>query len=377
MPRIILKPGKEKSVLRRHPWIFSGAIDSAPLYQEGDILPVYSAKGDLLAHAYFHPHNSIAGRILSFGHEPPLDALYRKIKQAIERRPLIEARRLINAEGDGIPGLVVDQYGNVLVMQVSTWGIERLKPQIIDALIEALKPLSIYEKSISSARKQEGLLDCAQFVYGPEVAEVTVTENGISLRVPIIAGQKTGLFLDQREMRFYVRSKAEGKNVLNCFAYTGAFSAAALEGKAVSVDSVEISNAMCTWMQTYLADPRHTVYEADVFDFLKTNPLNYELMILDPPAFAKKKRDVETACRGYKQINQMVFEKAQPKTLLLTSSCSSYISEGLFQDVVAQAASAAGREVLILGKHHQAEDHPISLFHPEGSYLKSLILEVQ
>jgi len=374
--RVVLKLGREKSILRRHPWIFSGAIANAPSHENGEILPLYSFSGELLAHAYFHSENSIAGRILSFGSEKPMDALYRLLDEAIAMRQPLEGVRLINAEGDGIPGLIVDRYKDILVMQVSTCGIERLKKEITAYLIQKLQPRAVYEKSNSAARKQEGLAESTGFVYGEPIEQIDIEENGVRLIVPIVNGQKTGLFLDQREMRRYVGQVAAGKKVLNCFAYTGGFSWAALAGNALSVDSVEISEEMCVWMKKHSSDPRHKIHCVDAFDFLKQNPLDYDLIILDPPAFAKKKSDVDAACRAYKEINRLVFEKAPKGTLLVTSSCSSYIPENLFRDILAQAAGEARRDVRVVSRHAQAPDHPVSIFHPEGDYLKSFILRL-
>jgi 23S rRNA (cytosine1962-C5)-methyltransferase len=378
MPGVILKPGKEKSILKRHPWIFSGAIATLPSFQDGDILPVYSHDKKQLASAYFHTKNSIAGRILSFGEEPPHQALARNIKEALElRKNLLEtsAKRLINAEGDGLPGLVVDQYNDVLVIQINTCGIEKLKPFILKILIEELNPSSIYEKSHSGARKQEGLPDSRSLLYGKLIPEVTIHENGIPYIVSITEGQKTGFFLDQREMRKKITTLSHGKRVLNCFAYSGGFSLSALKGGACHVDSIEISPEACALCRRNTFDAtRHTIIQADVFDFIKTSPLSYDIVILDPPAFAKKRGDIDPACQGYKEINRRVLQKMPPGALLLTSSCSSYITVDLFQNLIFQAALEADRFVRIIGRHIQACDHPIALTHPEGDYLKSLLL---
>ena len=378
MSGVILKPGKEKSILKRHPWIFSGAIATFPSFSDGDILPVYSHDHKLLAWAYFHTKNSLAGRILSFGELSPIEAVKRHIKDAIQLRESLvktSARRLINAEGDSLPGLIVDQYNDMLVIQINTCGMEKLKDLIIKTLIDELKPLSIYEKSHSSARKQEGLLESCGLLYGELIPEVTIVENDISYIVSITQGQKTGFFLDQREMRKKIAGLSLGKRVLNCFAYSGGFSLSALKGGALHVDSIEISQDACRLCERNNFDSsRHTIIQADVFDFLKNSSLNYDIIILDPPAFAKKRGDVEPACQGYKEINRRVFQKMPKGSLLLTSSCSAYMTGDLFQNIVFQAALEADRFVRIIGRHHQAADHPIALNHPEGDYLKSLLL---
>lgn len=380
MSRVILKPGKDRSVLRRHPWIFSGAIDHFPPCVEGDILPVYAASGELLGSAYFHPKNSIAGRMLSFGAEPALEAVFRKLSEAISlRQELVaeEACRLVNAEGDGIPGLIVDKYRDVLVVQVSTHGIERLKSKIVEKLVELLVPRSIYEKSASNARRQEGLKNVQGVLYGEKVGEIPIIENGIEYLVSIEEGQKTGFFLDQRRMRKKILSLAAGKRVLNCFSYTGGFSLAALKGGAVHVDSIDISPKACELAQRMNPDPeRHKIVCQDVFDFLKASKMDYGVVILDPPAFAKKKGDLTAACQAYKELNRLVIEKAKPGTILLTSSCSAHVDETLFQNLLFQAALEVKRMVRILSRHEQAWDHPVALDHPEGDYLKSLMLYI-
>jgi 23S rRNA (cytosine1962-C5)-methyltransferase len=375
MSRVVLKPGREKSLLRRHPWIFSGAIETLPSFVDGDILPVYSSDGKMLASAYFHSQTSIAGRVISFGSQDPLEAISEAVENAYHFRKTLNltSYRLINGEGDFIPGLIVDRYNDVLVMQIHTKGIDRLRDFILKKLIALTTPLAIYEKSLSPARELEGLQPTSGWLYGAAQREVAIIENGITYLVSPEEGQKTGFFLDQRLMREAVSALSSGKKVLNCFAYTGGFALAALKGGATLVDSVEISEEACALAKKQTL-PNHNIICADVFEFLKTSPLNYDLVILDPPAFAKKRSDVDNACRGYKEINRRVFEKIPPKSYLVTCSCSSVISRELFQNIVSQAAMEAGRFVKIVGSHILSPDHPISLDHPEGDYLKGLIL---
>ncbi len=381
MSRIVLKPGKEKSVLSCHPWIFSGAIARRPSHEPGEILPVYSSDNKFLGYGYFHPENSIAGRMLTFTDQNPLEALKTAINKALQLRETFTSfsgRRLINAEGDNLPGLIVDQYDNVLVLQIHTAGMERLKSIIRHQLVKHLRPRAIYEKSLSSARRQEGLPDIQELIYGIETPEVTIEEHGVTYIIQPLQGQKTGFFLDQREMRLQVLKLSHNKRVLNCFAYTGGFSLAALKGGAHHVTSVDISSHACALAARHTFDPgQHTIIQADVFDFLRTQPLDYELVVLDPPAFAKKRADLEMASKGYRDINRLAFQKMPRSSILLTSSCSSYIDLELFQRIIFQAAADTARFVRILSRHIPALDHPVSLYHPEGNYLKSLLLYIE
>lgn len=386
--KVVLKAGREKSVLRKHPWIFSGAIQEMPSCEDGSILPIYSSSGDFLARGYFHKTNSLSGRILSFDQRPVEEVIVERLVHAWEMRKRLFDRsvtncfRLINAEGDGIPGLIVDYYDGVLVMQVNTCGIERLKTFLIGSLASLVKPKSIYEKSLSFSRTQEGLSEKEGTVWGDPITEVQVIENGIQFYVSLTDGQKTGLFLDQREMRCLIADHACDKRVLNCFSYTGGFSLFALKGGARQVDSVDISSkaSLLARKNTEINGfdlEKHAIFEEDVFAFLRRSSLQYDLVILDPPAFAKKRNDVENACKAYKEINQGAMAKMPAGSLLLTCSCSYHIDGELFQNLLFQAASEAGRNVRIIGRHIQAQDHPISLYHPEGEYLKSILLYLE
>ncbi|SRR5581483_5399616 len=386
--RVVLKEGREKSLLNRHPWIFSGSIASIPSLENGEILAVYSASGEFLAKAYFHKENSISGRVMTFLDEPIEKCIEKRLTEALSLRislfnkEVTNCFRLINAEGDGIPGLVVDIYDDIAVMQVNTCGIERLKPFIVELLARKLKLRGIYEKSQSGARRQEGLADAVGLLFGECPKEILVKENSIQFLVGIEEGQKTGFFLDQREMRQLVEKLSSGKRVLNCFSYTGGFSLFALRGGATSVTSIDCSKDACRFagentLLNHFPLSKHTIIQADVFDFLKTPPNAYDIVILDPPAFAKKRQDVKEACRGYKEINRRAMEMLPMNSYLLTCSCSYFIDENLFQQVIFQAAIEAGRNAAISSQHIQAADHPVSLFHPEGSYLKSLLLHIR
>jgi 23S rRNA (cytosine1962-C5)-methyltransferase len=386
---IVLKPGKDKAVRNRHHWIFSGAVASLPAeLADGGIAPVLSDGGELLGYAYVNRNCSILGRMVSFGTGDPFAALEKNILKAIAlRRDLFgdgeatNAYRLINAEGDGIPGLVVDRYESVLVLQVATLGMEKLKDFILETLVRELVPETVYEKSNIPSRREEGLGDREGFLHGEERDMVLVREDGLEFLVDVVRSQKTGLYLDQREMRKLVGTLARGRSVLNCFAYSGGFSVHALRGGAVRVDSVDSSAsaleaAKRNFFQNSLPVEGNGFIEADVFEFLRGPAGGYDLVILDPPAFAKRKSDVRQACRGYKDINRLAIQKAPPGTLLLTFSCSHFVDEGLFRQVVFQAAAEASRGVRILGRHIQAPDHPVNVFHPETEYLKGFLLYI-
>lgn len=385
--RVVLKPGKEKALLKQHPWIFSGAVAALPIFENGDILSVYSSDGQFLAKAYFHTQNSIAGRILTFVDEPIENAIEKRLDRAIalrERlfdRQMTNAFRLINAEGDELPGLIADLYDDVLVLQIHTFGMAKLRPLLVELLSKKLKVKGILEKSLSPARRLEGLSDCQEILYGDCPKEILVKENGILFLVPIQEGQKTGFFLDQREMRLSVAKHALGKKVLNCFSYTGGFSLFALHAGAACVTSVDSSDVAChiareNTLLNHLNVQQHTIHNCDVFDFLQSDPLLYDLIILDPPAFVKKRADVTPGCRAYKELNRRALEKMPKGSLLLTCSCSHFIDSSLFQNLLFQAALEVKRSVKIIARHLQAADHPVSLFHPESDYLKSLLLHV-
>lgn len=386
--KVFLKKGKERFVKQnRHPWIFSGAIESFPEgFSSGDLASLYSHEGEFLAIAYFNIDNSLSGRILSFEKKPIEEIVPKKIKEAFAFRKSLfnfsetNCFRCINAEEDGLPGLIVDLYDNTVVIQINTLGMEKLRSLVVDALIKELSPRSIYEKSNSSSRLQEGLEKQEGLLYGEPVSDVVVRENGVLFAVSITEGQKTGFFLDQREMRKKIGELSNGKSVLNCFSYSGGFSLFGLKGGATSVTSVDscltaVQLAVKNTELNEISLENHHIIREDVFTFLEEEDLSsYDIIILDPPAFAKKRQDVEPACRGYKQLNQTVFERCKKNTLLLTCSCSYFIDDELFKQVLFQAASAAQREVKILQRHIHALDHPISLYHPEGEYLKSFLL---
>ncbi len=382
---VILKPGRDKAIRQCHHWIFSGAIQSLPSFEDGDFLPVYSANGQLLGSGYFNRQSGIIGRMVSFDETPPMQSLELRLEAAFKLRQewfdfqQTNAYRLLNGEGDGIPGLILDVYDQVIVLQSSTKGMDRLKPWIVDWLNHHLKPQTIYEKSLLPSRREEGVQDVQGYLSGEEQQEIGFKENGFSFMANLAKSQKTGFFLDHREMRKWVQHLAKGKHVLNAFSYTGGFSVYALAGGAKRVDSVDISEEAIEMAKRHLAlngwDPQNQGFFCeDVFSFLREQKLPYELVILDPPAFAKKQKDIIPACRGYKDINRLAMQKMPAQSLLLTCSCSHYVNEELFQKVLFQAALEARRQVRLVGRHRLAPDHPINLFHPESNYLKSFLL---
>ncbi|MFY7842823.1 MAG: class I SAM-dependent rRNA methyltransferase [Rhabdochlamydiaceae bacterium] len=383
---VVLKNGRDKSLKQKHPWIFSGAIDRFYDVENGGVYPVYSAQKEFLALAYFHKDHSLCGRVLSF-EDKPIQMIIRErlLKAFALREKLIDIRRtscfrLVNAEGDGLPGLIIDQYNDIFVIQIGTLGIEKLKSCIVELLVSLFSPQGVYEKSHSSSRVSEGLPPSEGVLYGTVPDEIIVIENFIKFKVCISKSQKTGLFLDQREMRQLVYKHSQGKKVLNLFSYSAGFSLYAMAGGALNVTSVDIDDDACSYAldNTVLngfSKENHHVYNQDVFKFLNQK-MDHDFIILDPPAFAKKRKDIDNACKGYLEINKKALKGLPPSSLLLTCSCSYYISSELFQNLVFQASQSAERNVRIVSSHVLAQDHPISIYHKEGSYLKSLLLFV-
>ena len=387
MNAVVLKPGRDKAVRNRHHWIFSGAVRDLPDFEDGAVLPVRSAGGELLGHAYLNRKSAIIGRMIAFGTEPPDTAVRSSLERALALRKAFfdpaatNALRLVNAEGDGLPGLIADLYDDVLVLQIATLGMEKLKPLVLEVLQGTVRPRAILEKSDLPARREEGLEPFEAVLLGEPVDRVRILEAGVPDWVGLAGGQKTGFYLDQRESRRLVRETASGRRVLNTFSYTGPFSVSALLGGAIRADSVDSSEeALALAQENFelngLASDAGLFFTADVFEFLREPALDHDYIILDPPAFAKKRTDVTAACRGYKDINRLAFQRIRTPGLVLTFSCSHFVDETLFQQVVFQAAHEAGRRVRILQKHRQAFDHPVNVYHPETAYLKGFLLYV-
>jgi 23S rRNA (cytosine1962-C5)-methyltransferase len=390
---IILKAGREKSLLRRHPWIFSGAIermDGAPV--SGDTLPVRDATGNFLAWAACNPDSQITARVWSFSETEEIDAEFfrKRITNSLAARNESSlagnsnGMRLIHAESDGLPGLIVDRYGDVLVMQVGSAGAECWRDTIADVLQELCKPICIYERSDSDSRALEGLELRIGALRGALPDNVEVIENGLRFNVDVAAGQKTGFYLDQRDNRALTETLSRDKDVLNCFCYTGGFSLYALRGGAKSVLSIDASGDALRIASENLARNRLDAsraewVEADVFQALRTlrdQGRKFDLIILDPPKFAPTAAFAEKAARGYKDINLLAFKLLRPGGLLCTYSCSGGISADLFQKIIAGAALDAGVDAQIVHHLHASADHPVLLSFPEGEYLKGLVLRV-
>ena len=387
---LILKPGREKSLLRRHPWIFSGAVDRVDGEPaSGSTVSVLSARGDFLAHAAYSPTSQIRARAWTFADEPvDGEFLRRKIRAAIDTRYKIQATgasnavRLIYAESDGLPGLIVDRYGDVLVLQSLTTGSEFWKQTIADILLEETGLTTIYERSDADVRELEGLPSVTGILRGSDIpSSVTIHENDLKFSVNFSEGHKTGFYLDQRTNRLRVREMAQGRDVLDCFCYTGGFSVNALAGGAKSVLSVDSSADALRLVRENVAlnnlpAERHSILEGDVFQLLRKfrdEGRGFDMIILDPPKFAPTAAQAEKAARGYKDINLLAFKLLRPGGTLFTFSCSGGVDASLFQRIVAGAALDAGVDAQIIEHLSQASDHSVALHFPEGAYLKGLI----
>ena len=412
MTTVILKPKKEESLRRFHPWVFSGAIarvlldashkGDAPV--EGELVCVRSSANEILGIGYWQV-GSIAVRILAFGVEQlpsefwceRIRAAY-KVREAIGLiRPDNNTFRLIHGEGDFLPGLIVDVYADTAVVQAHSIGMHESRNEIANALMSEIPQVqNVYYKSddtlpfkASIEGDKTGWLITNNQLPVTHSDEFWSVENGLEFRIDWLRGQKTGFFVDQRENRALVERYASGKDVLNMFCYTGGFSLYALRGGAKTVDSVDVSQKAIDLVNINVArnfpnDPRHHAYAADAFDFLsekitnhQSSITNYDLIILDPPAFAKHRDAVKNALRGYQRINAKAIEKIRPGGILFTFSCSQAVDKEAFRLAVFSAAAQVGRKVRILHQLHQPQDHPINIYHPEGEYLKGLVLYVE
>ena len=385
-----LKSGREKSLLRRHPWIFSGAVSSIDAGTgSGDIVRVQAEDGRFLAYAAFSEKSQIIARVLSFGEGDTIDeAFYRRqIKTAIARRASIfhqsDAARLIHAESDGLPGLIADRYGEVIVMQLLTAGIDPQRELLARLLQEETGVSTIYERSDADVRDLEGLVARNGLIVGnPLAAETVITENGLKIAVDIVHGHKTGFYLDQRDNRGLTKSLANNADVLNCFCYTGAMSVAALAGGAKSVLSIDSSGPSLQMAARNvelngLDAARAEWLDDDVFlalRKLRDQAKSFDLIILDPPKFAPTAHHAEKASRAYKDINLLALKLLRPGGHLMTFSCSGGISADLFQKIVAGAALDAHIDAQIVQRLGPGADHPVALHFPEGDYLKGLLL---
>jgi len=389
LPRAILKRGKEKPVLRGHPWVFSGAVAKV----EGDVSPgdvgeVYSMEGQFLGIGHLNPRSQIIVRLFTRKKELLEKHFFeeRLLRASVLRekgfKGKTDAYRMVNGEGDFLPGLIVDRYGETFVLQCLTAGMERSKELFRDLLVNHFHPRSVYERSDVTTRKEEGLAELDGLIYGEDVPDrIEIEEYGCHFRVNVKKGQKTGFYLDQRENRFDLRGLSQGKKILDCFCYTGPFSTHAGLGGAKEITLIDSSEEALSMAKEHF-DLNHLGkipcqwIRGDAFEVLRSLGPGYDIVILDPPPFAKKKGHLMSASRGYKDLNLQALSLLKKEGLLFTFSCSHHMSWDLFQKIVFSAAVDAGRGVQVLGRRGHPIDHPINLCHPEGEYLKGLICRV-
>ena len=387
-----LRRGKAESLKRFHPWVFSGAIDRCDgKPQEGDLVRVISHEGEVLGYGHCQI-GSIAVRMLTFGDET-VDAAFwqQRLAEAFRMRKALglsgradnDIYRLVHGEGDRLPGLIVDVYGRTAVMQAHSVGMHVNRETIAKALVAASGGLidNVYYKSETTLPYKADLHGENGFLLGNDEGNVA-TENGLRFHIDWLNGQKTGFFVDQRENRSLLEHYAPGRQVLNMFCYTGGFSVYALRGGAELVHSVDASAKAIELTRAnvelnFPGDLRHEAYTADAFKYLEEAGNNYDLIVLDPPAFAKHRDALRNALKGYTRLNAMAFRKIKPGGILFTFSCSQAVSKEQFRLAVFTAATQSGRHVRILHQLHQPADHPINIYHPEGEYLKGLVLYVE
>jgi 23S rRNA (cytosine1962-C5)-methyltransferase len=390
MKKLYLKRGKEESLLRFHPWVFSGAIAQADEdLKDGDLVRVLTNHGDFIAVGHFQM-GSIAVRVLSF-RDVDIDADFwasrlasaLKVRQSIgiADNPKNNTYRLVHGEGDNLPGLIIDVYDRTAVMQAHSIGMHLQRKQIAEQLVKVMGSRidNVYYKSETTLPFMDDMEN--GFVYGGSEDNVAV-ENGLKFYVDWLRGQKTGFFVDQRDNRSLLERYSAGKSVLNMFCYTGGFSVYAMRGGAKQVHSVDSSAKAIELTNRNVAlnfegDTRHEAFCEDAFKYLEQAGNNYDLIILDPPAFAKHRGALHNALKGYTRLNNKAFQKIKPGGILFTFSCSQVVTKDNFRNAVFTAAAQAGRKVRILHQLHQPADHPINIYHPEGEYLKGLVLYVE
>ncbi|MFA8436535.1 MAG: class I SAM-dependent rRNA methyltransferase [Marinifilaceae bacterium] len=391
-PKVFLKKGKEQSIKRFHPWVFSGAINKSDKgLQEGDIVEVYSFEGEFLAVGYAQV-GSIAVRILSFERITiDMDFWISHLHSACQLRREVgllgtannNVCRLVHGEGDGLPGLIVDYYAGTAVMQMHTVAMYLHREEIAEALKKVMGNdlTAVFDKSVGTIPYKSGIEPVNEYLYGESDSFVAL-ENGLKFNVDWLKGQKTGFFIDQRENRMLLESYAKGRSVLNMFCYTGGFSFYAMRGGANLVHSVDSSSRAIEITKenvelNFPGDDRHEAFAEDAFKFLDNSAQKYDLIVLDPPAFAKHKNVLNNALKGYKRLNMKGFQQIKPGGILFTFSCSQVVSKENFRQAVFVAAANAGRKVRVLHQLTQPADHPVNIFHPEGEYLKGLVLYVE
>ena len=395
MAQLILMPGKERAAFKnRHPWLFAGSVGRLEgRARPGDTVEVLADNLRPLGRAAYSPQSQIRARFWTFDPEESVDDAFfkRRVAAAVARRQALpelrgqQGLRLIHAESDGLPGIVADQYGDTVVVQLTSAGADKWRKAIVTALVQATGCARVYERSDSEVRALEGLQPTTGWLYGEPGDALSIDENGVRLAVDVVGGHKTGFYLDQRDNRAWLRSVAADKDILNCFCYTGGFSLQALAGGARSVLSIDSSGPALAQARANLAlNPqlpaeRAEWQEADVFqalrDFRKAGR-SFDLIVLDPPKFAPSAAHAERAARAYKDINILGFRLLRPGGLLMTYSCSGGIGLELFQKIVAGSAVDAGREARIVRRLSGTADHPVALNFPEGEYLKGLLVQV-
>ena len=389
MLRIILKKGREVPVLRGHPWIFSGAIEEIDGNADAvAVADVFDWEKHWIARGLFSSKSQIRVRLLTWQKEEiDGDFFFRRISRSLSIRKSIlsgvtNAYRIVNGEGDFLPGLIVDRYNEFLVCQFFTAGMDCFKPLIVDSLSNLLAVNGIFEKSEGRVRNEEGIEPSVGVLAGESPPElIAIEENGFKFVIDLRRGQKTGFFLDQRDNRAFLSTIARDKKILNCFSYSGAFSVYALGGGAKEVVSLDSSRPALELAERNLTLNGFEVggselLKGDAFTYLKECDTDFDIIILDPPSLARKRGDVDGATGGYKFLNLHALRHLRPGGLLLTFSCSQHLSIDLFQKVVFGAAVDAGHKVTVLKRLGHPIDHPVSLHHPEGEYLKGLVLRV-
>ena len=394
MHKVILKPKKEESLLRFHPWVFSGAIHSIQgKPAEGDLVEVFDCRDNFLATGHYQI-GSIAVRIVSFRQQEITASFWEKrIARAYEMRcalGLVTAEnntyRLVHGEGDSLPGLIVDIYDDTAVMQAHSIGMHETRHELAKAIVKMVPEVkNVYYKSETTLPFKAPVDPEDGYLIGSDTKKYTALENGLQFNVDWLRGQKTGFFIDQRENRALLERYSKGKSVLNMFCYTGGFSVYAMRGGANLVHSVDSSAKAMEITDKNIAlnfgnDSRHTSYAEDAFKFLngiQDSGVKYDLIVLDPPAFAKHREALRNALKGYKRLNAKAFEQIKPGGVLFTFSCSQVVSREQFRLAVFSAAAESGRNVRILHQVTQPADHPVNIYHPEGEYLKGLVLWVE
>ncbi|MDJ1467685.1 class I SAM-dependent rRNA methyltransferase [Cytophagaceae bacterium DM2B3-1] len=391
-PSLVLKSGRDRSVNNRHPWIFSGGVKQLPKAENGDIVEVLDNQGNRLAYGFYSPQSQISCRLFEFSSLPidfsQPDYWHQKIQSAYEIRKKYvlttqtNCCRLLHAEGDFLPGVIADLYDDLVVLQLLIKGSEKIAPHIISGLQKIGVKYIYLKNKHNPGFREEVVLENGFLTSNTLQDSKVVLENGVKFAIDFERGQKTGFFLDQRDNRALLQTYSQGKKVLNAFSYTGGFSIYALAGGASEVHSVDISKDAVQLADenstlNFGKDVIHKAIAEDCFEYLKNTQEEYDVIVLDPPAFAKNAKAVPNASRGYKELNLKGLKKIKPGGILFTFSCSQNIDRDLFRKIIFSAAADAHRNVRILHQLTQPLDHPVNIFHPEGEYLKGLVLQVE